>query len=111
MHGIRDKSGLEIGAKDWVPDVAFWPRIPFPVPRSSVHAIMLMKKNRLAIWQDDAAKTYVIDIKRVIQLMGEELGKNAGGKNGGKSHYVVENKCRKNVRNRPRHYVYENKGT
>jgi hypothetical protein len=61
--------------------------------------------------QDDAAKTYVIDIKRVIQLMGEQVGRDAGGENEGKSHYVIENTCRKNVRNRPRHYVSENKCT
>jgi hypothetical protein len=35
--------------------------------------------------------------------------KNAGGKNEGIFHYVIENKCRKNVRNRPFHYVDENK--
>ena len=37
--------------------------------------------------------------------------KNAGGKNEGKLHYVIENTCRKNVRNGPSHYVYENKDT
>jgi hypothetical protein len=37
--------------------------------------------------------------------------KNAGGKNEGIFHYVIENKWRKNVRNRPFHYVDEKKGT
>ena len=63
------------------------------------------------VLQDDVAEIYVIDIKRVIQSMTEEAGKNAGGKNEGKCHYVVENTCIKNVRNRPCHYVYENKDT
>jgi hypothetical protein len=36
-------------------------------------------------------------------------GKNPGGKNEGIFHYVIENKCRKNARNRPFHYVDENK--
>jgi hypothetical protein len=34
---------------------------------------------------------------------------NAGGKNEGKFHYVVENKWIKNVRFRPFHYIIENK--
>ncbi len=36
--------------------------------------------------------------------------KNAGGKNEGIFHYVVENTCIKNVRNEPFHYVDEKKG-
>jgi len=35
--------------------------------------------------------------------------KNAGGKNEGIFHYVIENKWWKNVRDRPFHYVDENK--
>ena len=35
--------------------------------------------------------------------------KNAGGKNEGKFHYVVENTCRKNVSLGAFHYVDENK--
>jgi hypothetical protein len=35
--------------------------------------------------------------------------KNAGGKSEGKFHYVIENTCRKNVRNAPLHYIYENR--
>jgi hypothetical protein len=37
--------------------------------------------------------------------------KMRGGKNEGIFHYVVENTCRKNVRNRPFHYVDEKKGS
>jgi hypothetical protein len=37
--------------------------------------------------------------------------KNAGGKNEGIFHYVIENKWWKNVRNRPFHYVDEKKGS
>jgi hypothetical protein len=33
--------------------------------------------------------------------------KNAGGKNEGNLHYVIENKWIKNVRNKPLHYVIE----
>jgi hypothetical protein len=36
---------------------------------------------------------------------------NAGGKNEGIFHYVVENKCRKNARNRAFHYVDEKKSS
>ena len=36
--------------------------------------------------------------------------KNAGGKNEGIFHYVVENTCIKNVRNESFHYVDEKKG-
>jgi hypothetical protein len=45
----------------------------------------------------------------IVNLCRRTGEKNAGGKNEGKSHYVVENKWRKNVRNMPRHYMYENK--
>ena len=48
---------------------------------------------------ENAAKMYVIDNKSVIQLTRKEVEKNAGGKNEGKFHYVVENTWRKNVRN------------
>jgi hypothetical protein len=37
--------------------------------------------------------------------------RNAGGKNEGIFHYAIENKCRKNARNRPFHYVDEKKGS
>ncbi len=43
--------------------------------------------------------------------MEARLRKNAGGKNEGIFHYVIENKWWKNVRNRPFHYVDENKGS
>jgi hypothetical protein len=36
-------------------------------------------------------------------------GKKAGAKNAGFSHYVVENACSQNARNKPSHYVDENK--
>jgi hypothetical protein len=40
-----------------------------------------------------------------------EPAKNAGGKNEGIFHYVIENKCIKNVRNGPFHYVIEKSAT
>jgi hypothetical protein len=35
--------------------------------------------------------------------------KNAGGNNEGNLHYVIEDKCRKNVRYWAFHYIIENK--
>jgi hypothetical protein len=39
----------------------------------------------------------VIEINPVKCIALTSTSENAGGKNGGKFHYVVENKCRKNV--------------
>jgi hypothetical protein len=55
---------------------------------------MYSKQNKLSIFQGNTIKTEVIEIKRVIQLPGLGLEKNAGGKNEGFSHYVIENKQR-----------------
>ena len=52
---------------------------------------MYSKQNKLSIFQGNTIKTEVIEIKRVIQLPGLGLEKNAGGKNEGFSHYVIEN--------------------
>jgi hypothetical protein len=39
--------------------------------------------------------------------MAGRVAKNAGGKNDGNLHYVIENTCRKNDRNEALHYVIE----
>ena len=49
--------------------------------------------------------------KTVSLLLVAGERKNAGGKNEGIFHYVIENKWWKNVRNRPFHYVDEKKGS
>jgi hypothetical protein len=41
--------------------------------------------------------------------MGDQVAKNAGGKNEGKLHHVIENTCRKNVSFMACHDFYENK--
>jgi hypothetical protein len=51
----------------------------------------------------------VIDIKALNEDGPRGGSKNAGGKYEGNLHYVIENTYRKNVRNMPLHYVYENK--
>jgi hypothetical protein len=53
------------------------------------------------------ARIYVIEITRVIYAGAAKWRKNAGGKNEGNLHYVIENKWSKNVRNWPLHYVIE----
>jgi hypothetical protein len=50
-------------------------------------------------------------LKELFDRQRRKPEKNAGGKNEGKCHYVIENTCRKNVRNRSSHYVFENKDT
>ena len=49
----------------------------------------------------------VIEINQVNRIAGCGDQENAGGKNEGNFHYVVENKWIKNVRNQPFHYVIE----
>jgi hypothetical protein len=50
----------------------------------------------------------IIENKPLNSHQGNWAPRNAGGKYEGKSHYVIENTWRKNVRNKPRHYMYEN---
>jgi hypothetical protein len=54
-------------------------------------------------------KSQVIEIKLVRVFSWWQAARNAGGKYEGKSHYVIENTWRKNVRFEPCHYVDENK--
>jgi hypothetical protein len=51
----------------------------------------------------------VIEIKPVKFIALLSTSENAGGKNEGKFHYVIENTCRKNVSLWPFHYIDENK--
>jgi hypothetical protein len=55
-------------------------------------------------------KMQVFDSKSFNRFATGHSIKNAGAKNAGDYHYVVENKCIKNVRKRPHHYTDENKG-
>jgi len=48
-------------------------------------------------------------MKTVSSFLQTGQRKNAGGKNAGIFHYVVENKWCKNARIRPFHYVHEKK--
>jgi hypothetical protein len=52
---------------------------------------------------------HVIEIKRVVYFSVTGRRKNAGGRNEGNLHYVIENTWRKNARNRALRYVIENK--
>ena len=49
----------------------------------------------------------VLKLKHVNIIAGHWSPKKRGGKNEGICHYVIENKCIKNVRNGPFHYVIE----
>jgi hypothetical protein len=51
----------------------------------------------------------VVEIKPVKCIALKQTSENAGGKNEGKFHYVIENTCRKNVSLWPFHYIDENK--
>ena len=51
----------------------------------------------------------VIESKPVKCIALTSTSENAGGKNEGKFHYVIENTCRKNVSLRAFHDVDENK--
>ena len=52
-------------------------------------------------------KIQVVEIKPIKVIALPSGSKNAGGKNEGKFHYVIENKWRKNVRNQPLQDVVE----
>jgi hypothetical protein len=104
-HRVIGPSTEHTVAPRW-PDepMARWSdRLVFPLCTS--------KKKGLAVNGENLAKMYTIETKIVSSLLVARWQKNAGGKNEGIFHYVVENKCRKNVRNRPLHYVDEKKGS
>jgi hypothetical protein len=48
-----------------------------------------------------------LELNKLANFWQPGREKTRGGKNEGNLHYVVENKCRKNARNRPFHYVIE----
>jgi hypothetical protein len=50
-----------------------------------------------------------LKLSQLSELRCDRAPKNAGGKNEGKFHYVVENTCRKNVTLWAFHHVDENK--
>jgi hypothetical protein len=75
--------------------------------RSSRLPLCASKQKGLAINSGNLTKIYVIETKMVSSFLVARQRKNAGGKNEGIFHYVVENKCIKNVRNGPFHYVIE----
>jgi hypothetical protein len=77
--------------------------LPFPLCTS--------KQKGLATNSGNLEKFHVIENKSVSSIWVVRQRKNAGGKNEGIFHYVIENKWRKNARNRPFHYVDENKGS
>jgi hypothetical protein len=84
-------------------------RIPNPASRSSCTPLYASNQKELAIYGENFPKLYVFENKSVTPFPARSSKKTRGGKYEGKSHYVVENTCRKNVRNRSRHYMYENK--
>jgi len=71
--------------------------------------LCISKQKRLAKNGGKLSKGYVIENKLVSRFLTAGQRKNAGGKNEGIFHYVIENKWWKNVRNWPFHYVDENK--
>ena len=77
-------------------------RLAFPLCAS--------KKRELAINSEDLANMYIIESNAFSKFLVAGQSKKRGGKNEGIFHYVIEKKWWKNVRNRPFHYVHENKG-
>ena len=61
------------------------------------------------MYSENLAKIHVIETT-VVSYSWCRLAKNAGGKNEGKFHYVIENTCRKNVSFMAFHDVIENTG-
>jgi hypothetical protein len=53
-------------------------------------------------------KIQIVETKTVKFIALRSGSKNAGGKNEGNLHYVIENKWCKNVRLWPFHYIVEN---
>jgi hypothetical protein len=70
--------------------------------------LCISKQKGLAINSENLAKPMSLKLKQLIDCRAGQR-KNAGGKNEGIFHYVIENKWWKNVRNRPFHYVDEKK--
>ena len=75
--------------------------------RRPAFPLCVSKQKGLAIKSENFAKIYVIENKIVMSFRVAEQRKNAGGKNEGIFHYVIENKWCKNVRKQPFHYVDE----
>jgi hypothetical protein len=71
--------------------------------------IMLMIIKILVVIMAICPHFQINEIKSVRPRRLKSAETTAGGKNKGKSHYVVENTYRKNVRIWPSHYMYENK--
>jgi hypothetical protein len=64
----------------------------------------------LAMDSEDPAKTYLVETRTAIRSCGcQTAGEKRGPQNEGKSHDVVENKCRKNVGSEFCHDVNENR--
>jgi len=69
--------------------------------------LCIRKKRQLAMNNENLEKIYIIEIKTVSSFLVASQRKKAGGGNEGKSHYVIENTCRKNGRNWACHYIIE----
>ena len=75
--------------------------------RTPTLSMMSMKQKELSENRPIFANSHAIENKRVIKSRQERQKENAGGKYEGKSHYVFENTCRKNVRFEPCQDVVE----
>ena len=72
--------------------------------------MMCQKPKGLGVNSENLAKIYIVEIKTVSLFLVPRWRKNAGGKNEGEFHYVIENKWRKNVGFPPFQDVDEKKG-
>jgi hypothetical protein len=75
--------------------------------RGPLLAKIYQKQKELAVNGENPVKMYSLEIKPVSSFLVERKQKSAGGKYEGKSHYVFENTCRKNVRFEPCQDVVE----
>ena len=101
---VRSPKSLGLGTVSRIANSKF--RILNPDRRRT--PLCVSKQKELAISGEYLEKLYLIEKNKVISFESNGLRKNAGGKYEGKSHYVIEKKYRRNVRNRPRHYMHEN---
>jgi hypothetical protein len=110
LDGLRDNRGeAALTFRSEPRGLAEYTDAKFSATKSLGFPLCTRKQKRLITGSQNLAKLYAIEFKRVNSSVVNGWQKNAGGKKEGNVHYVIENKCRKYVRNQAFHYVNENK--